>query len=279
MRSFESLERSISREPDPQPRPARRLLRARGPGERRPALRELPAALPRGREPAASLGPRRLADLAVAAAAGSQARPGGDCTTRSRRSRAGRSSTTSGAASSPPSLVLVLIAGLVRCCSPPWFWTLVVAGDQPVPAALAIVDGGLAQAGRPDHGLAPPRRVRSSIGRDLAQTGLMLIFLPYEAYSNLDAVVRTVVRMSLDAHPPSGMDDVERGRADLARGPARRHHPGDGDRTGARDLVLAVGLGFSRPEALATAAPWLVACGSSRRSSHGGSAGPQPEAR
>ena len=32
--------------------------------------------------------------------------------------------------------------------------------------------------------------------------------------------------MTSDAHPPSGMDDFERGLADLARGPARRHRSG-----------------------------------------------------
>ena len=35
------------------------------------------------------------------------------------------------------------------------------------------------------------RAALHSIGRDLAQTGLMLIFLPYEAFSSLDAIVRT----------------------------------------------------------------------------------------
>ena len=53
------------------------------------------------------------------------------------------------------------------------------------------------------------------------------------------------------------MDDLERGRAELWRGQARPGHSGDGTRA-ALAAVLAVGLGMSRPVALATATPWLV---------------------
>ena len=51
----------LPRQPDPQPRPDRGELRPLRPGDRRRALRRLPAPLPRLRPPRAPLGPGRLA--------------------------------------------------------------------------------------------------------------------------------------------------------------------------------------------------------------------------
>ena len=128
--------------------------------------------------------------------------------------------------------------------------------DQPVSDVLAVADG----AGRWPADLTMGGHLRAavhSIGRDLSQTGLSLIFLPYDAYSNLDAVVRTVVRRRLththllewttasEAAAASGADGLVHVVRAMSLAPALA-------------AVLALGLGFSRPEALATAAPWLV---------------------
>ena len=65
---------TLSRKPDPQPRSAGRVLRARRAVERRAAVRGISVALQRRREPPAPLDSRRLADCAVAAAARSRPR-------------------------------------------------------------------------------------------------------------------------------------------------------------------------------------------------------------
>ena len=60
--------RPLPGEPDPQPRPARRLLRARRPPDRCAGVRGLPVTLRRGRAAALPLDSRRLAVVALAAA-------------------------------------------------------------------------------------------------------------------------------------------------------------------------------------------------------------------
>ena len=72
--------RTLSREPDPEPRPARGLLRAVGVAERRATLRGIPVHLSRRHRPATPLDPRRLAAGRVAAAArtGSRRATGGE---------------------------------------------------------------------------------------------------------------------------------------------------------------------------------------------------------
>jgi len=154
-----------------------------------------------------------------------------------------------------PALVLVLVVGW-SVLSPPWFWSLVVAGISLFPPLLRCVT---ALVRRPDD-LTMGLHLRTAfqaIGRDLAQSGLPLVFLPYEAYSNLDAVVRTAVRMSLThTHLLEWMTSSE------AAWISRADRPVDVFRAmviaPALAAALAVGLGFSRPEALATATPWLL---------------------
>ena len=122
------------------------------------------------------------------------------------------------------------------------------------------------------------RAALHSIGRDLAQTGLTLVFLPFEAYSNLDAVVRTVVRMSLThTHLLEWTTSSEAARTsradrlvDIVR--AMAIAPGTRGRACARARIFEAG-GTGRGNALARPVVGLAAL------SHGGSAGPQPEAR
>ena len=101
------------------------------------------------------------------------------------------------------------------------------------------------------------RTALQSIGRDLAQTGLLLDLPAYEAYSNLDAVLRTIVRMTL-THTKL----LEWTTSSEATRTSRSERLTDIVRTmavaPALALWLAIGLAFLRPEALATAAPWLV---------------------
>ncbi len=95
----------------------------------------------------------------------------------------------------PAALVLVLAAGwsLLR---PAWLVTLVVAGVSLLTPLLRSLVVLLNWPRDLPIGLHLRAALRS-IGRDLAQAGLSLAFLPYEAYSNLDAVIRTGVRMHL----------------------------------------------------------------------------------
>ncbi len=65
---------ALSREPDPQSRPAGRLLRPRRAVERRAVVRGIPGPLRRRRQPPPPLDPRRLAARGLAAAVGARAR-------------------------------------------------------------------------------------------------------------------------------------------------------------------------------------------------------------
>ncbi len=174
-----------------------------------------------------------------------------------------------------PALLLVLFAGW-STLYPPWFWTLVVAAISLAPTLLRG-DGARALAGRPRDGRAAPRRG----ARDRTRPG------PDGTLADLSAV-RGLLEpgcrgaddraQESDAHPPSGMDDLERGSAELWHGRARPGDPGDGGGAGARGRarrragILEAGgtWGCTRPGS---------SCGSCRRSSHGGSAGQQPGRR
>ena len=71
-----ALNGRFPREPDPQPRSSGRMLRAGRAVERCAIIRRIPFSLQRGREPPASLDPRRLAACAMAAAECSWSRAG-----------------------------------------------------------------------------------------------------------------------------------------------------------------------------------------------------------
>ncbi|MFI5455936.1 MAG: GH36-type glycosyl hydrolase domain-containing protein [Isosphaerales bacterium] len=153
-----------------------------------------------------------------------------------------------------PALVMVLVMGWA-VLRPAWFWSLVVAGIGLLTPLLRSAAGLVRRPRDLPIGLHL-RAVLRSIGRDLAQSGLTLVFLPYEAYSNLDAVVRTVVRMHLThVHLLEWTTSSESGqlsRADNLAGVVRAMAIAP-----ALATALAVGLEFMRPEALAAAWPWL----------------------
>jgi cyclic beta-1,2-glucan synthetase len=95
----------------------------------------------------------------------------------------------------PPALVALLIIGWVLLPLP-WFWTLLVVAIVAAPQVLA----SLVDLARKPSDLPVARHARSvlaSFSKRVAQAGLTLTTLPHEAWSNLDAVVRTVVRMTI----------------------------------------------------------------------------------
>ena len=101
--AFEQRARQpLSRQPHPEPRPARGLLCAIGTADRHTGLRGRSRDLPGGHAPPPSLDSRRLADRELAVPARSGCCPAGRSATRFRCFRSGRSSTTCAAVASRP---------------------------------------------------------------------------------------------------------------------------------------------------------------------------------
>ena len=180
--------RPLPGEPDPQPRPARRLLRARRAADRRAGVRGVPVPLRGGRAAALPLDPRRLAAVALAAAGRSRSATGGAAGTRSPRSCRWKLFDNLRRSLAPAALVGLLLAcvgGAVArlgvdprrrrlpAASRPWSRRLPGLVRKPA-------DVPLAPASRGERALA--RRGRS------AQALLTLACLPYEAFFSLDAV-------------------------------------------------------------------------------------------
>ncbi|HNS33041.1 MAG TPA: glucoamylase family protein, partial [bacterium] len=93
----------------------------------------------------------------------------------------------------PPALFLMLVSGWIWM-KPAWLWTavgaVVVLGPSVLFAAADIV--------RKARGLTVRFRLRetvSSAGRSIVQLVFTLIFLPYEAYVCMDAILRTAGRL------------------------------------------------------------------------------------
>ena len=92
-----------------------------------------------------------------------------------------------------PAQILLLLLGWLALPQP-WFWTSVVVGAVLTPPVLACIRVILRKA----VDLPINQHLHSagrSIVRYLAQAGLSLIFMPYEAFFSLDAVVRTGGRL------------------------------------------------------------------------------------
>ncbi|MBP7341813.1 MAG: hypothetical protein KA957_05810 [Syntrophaceae bacterium] len=93
----------------------------------------------------------------------------------------------------PAALTILLVAGWT-VLSPPWFWTLLVAGILLLPSALAVLLEMFRKPGEvlwKDH----VNSVLHQAGRQGLQILFTLTCLPYEAFYSLDAVLRTVWRM------------------------------------------------------------------------------------
>ena len=210
--------RSLSREPDPEPRSDRGLLRAIGVAERRAVVRGVSVDLSRGHQPPPPLDSRRLAARGLAAAAACPAPASTGCAIRCRCFRSGSSSTTCGAVSSRRRLTLLLLLG----------WTV-------LPHAMAVDAGGdrdpAASVGEcRSSWICCASRTRCCCGSTspppqawpaahAAQAALTLAFLPYEATVNLDAIARTAWRMLVTHRRllewnPSAADEPDRRRVD-----------------------------------------------------------------
>lgn len=93
----------------------------------------------------------------------------------------------------PSALRLLLLIGWLAL-PPAWMWTALVLGIVTVPA----IGAGLVALFRKADDVplvSHPGRVLGSICFSLAQALLAVVFLPYEAYYSVDAIVRTVGRM------------------------------------------------------------------------------------
>ncbi|HMI39035.1 MAG TPA: hypothetical protein VK500_03950, partial [Nitrospiraceae bacterium] len=117
----------------------------------------------------------------------------------------------------PSALTVLLLLGWT-VLSPFWLWTLSVIGIILIPPVLAAILG-LFQ--KPED-LLPEQHFATALrsaGRDVVQTVLTVVFLPYEAFFSLDAIVRTTWRMLVTGTrllewSPSSDPDRDR-RADL----------------------------------------------------------------
>ncbi len=93
----------------------------------------------------------------------------------------------------PSALTLLLLLGWT-VLSPFWLWTLAVIGIILIPPLLASI---LNLCQKPEDVL-PGQHLAAALrstGRHIVQAVLTVVFLPYEAFLSLDAIVRTIWRM------------------------------------------------------------------------------------
>ena len=155
----------------------------------------------------------------------------------------------------PPGLTILLALGWT-VLNPAWLWTLSAIGIILIPPAIAAI----AEFLRTPEDTPLGQHFAStadSLGRRLFQAVFTLACLPYEAWSNLDAIVRTSGRMLVHAKTPSGMEYFGGREYECRRRPSFKL-PIDVDRPGARLRRLRSIWLISRPVALAVAAPILV---------------------
>ena len=93
----------------------------------------------------------------------------------------------------PLALTVLLLLGWTILSSP-WFWTLAVIGIILIPTLITAV---VSIFQKPKETLLNQhiRATRQTIFRQLYQVAFTLISLPYEAYFNLDAILRTCWRL------------------------------------------------------------------------------------
>jgi cellobiose phosphorylase len=94
----------------------------------------------------------------------------------------------------PPALLALLVGGWLFGPGSPWFWTLLVAGMVLLPSILGAVIDFIRkplERGWVVHLVLTGR----SFGRPIVLALLPLVFLPYETFICLDAILRSGVRM------------------------------------------------------------------------------------
>lgn len=97
----------------------------------------------------------------------------------------------------PPAQLSLLILGWT-IMNTPWFWTIMATAIILFPLVIYFLIGAFQGQSELPWRLRLRASTRS-LGRQLLQAGLNLIFLPYEAYFSLDVVLRSWNRM-LFAH-------------------------------------------------------------------------------
>ena len=173
---------------------------------------EYPVALPDRRQPAASLDARRLADRLVAAAVGPGARrhAGQEPDHRAVVVEDLRQPPPQpGAGGDAGAAADLLAAGWAAAGGDarPLF-VLAVVGAVPLLAVLADLVRKPADLPLLTH----LRVTADALGKQSAQFLFTLIFLPYEAYISLDAIVRTLVRVLWTKTKTAGVEDLQRRR-------------------------------------------------------------------
>ena len=151
----------------------------------------------------------------------------------------------------PIALMLLLLLGW-SILPDPSFWTLAVAAVALLPALTAIVLDVLrkpAEGGVVQH----VRTLVQSSSRRIFAAIFQLTCLPHEAWSNLDAIVRTLVRMWFTHRHPlqwTPFSEVERRADDSLRSSIRSTWIGP-----ALAIGVAAYLAFQRPQVLPIALP------------------------
>jgi cyclic beta-1,2-glucan synthetase len=163
----------------------------------------------------------------------------------------------------PAALTLLLLLGWT-VLSTAWLWTAVVVGILLVPSVIALLSDLAdkpAEVSFRQHLAAVLHAAR----RHVVQALLALAFLPYEAFFCLDAIVRTIGRMTithrrlLEWNPSSDVDHAleQCNRTDLL---ASYRCMGIAP---AIAIAAWVGLSFTHPAVLAVAGPILLLWGAS----------------
>ena len=169
-------------------------------------------------------------------------------------STAGRSRTTCAAAWSCPALLALLAAGWLWLPGSPLVWTLFALLTLAV-APLSQLFQGLAGLLRG----AFPRAAFRPAGRAAVRALLALVFLPYEALSNLHAIGLTLIRVLLTRRSLLRWTASARFHADFGAGGTKANNWRQlAPAVGAAGLLLA-GLILRSPASLPAAAPILLA--------------------
>jgi hypothetical protein len=200
------VERTPSRQPDPEPRPDRRLLRALGPLERCPALRGASVDVSGRHEPPASLDPRSTGSSRRGSSRAFRARVRAAWPIRCRRCRSGSCSTTCGEASSHR-------RSRCCCCSAGPRFPTRRCGRSSCSRSCCCPGSAPSSWSR---GRSRKKHHRSSIsprrhplpGATQRKTLLTLAFLPYEAVVNSGRDRAHVVADARHAPPVARVEPV-----------------------------------------------------------------------